>query len=690
MTNKSTKRALILSVLSIAVCLTMLIGSTFAWFTDTATTGVNKIQAGTLDVVLEMSEDGVNWEDAEGKTLDFMKAEGAPTDEEILWEPGCTYQLPLIRVRNNGNLALKYEIRITGIDGDVKLNEAIEWTYDYKGKTEYTANGTLLAGNMSQPIAIKGHMKEEAGNEYQGLSIDGISITVFATQDTVEYDSFNNEYDKDAPTLVMIGDTKYDTLADAVAAAENNATIKLAGNFTLPNISNKELTFTVTDDDNIAVINIAKGNNANGSTLTFDGVTVVTPATHNYVGIEHATKVVYKNCTLKGCQDLFAATVEFENCEFINYKDYNVWTYGASNATFKNCTFTTGGKAVLVYIEAAHTANHTFTDCTFNSNGQLATDKAAVEVGESANGNKANYTITLTNCTANGFAKNNSTSALWGNKNKMPADRLKVTVDGVKQVVAEVAEGENLVYIGTKNDDNTYETVVVENAVIDTNAVTILGRNDSANNENDKNGGSDKLFNTVSTMNNVTVVDNEVNGWNGSALYFGTLVFGTATLNNCTMTGNTMNPSSTYYENGNIADLGVFNYSAATINGGEYGKIIAWTHVDLDIDGAKVDEIYASCTKNFNNNSLTIGADSDIGLIKLHDGTQMVAAAKRITLYVEAGAKVGTIDLTGADFDMEHFVVDIDDDATVGQIIVGENTYSSVADFYAAYPALKN
>ena len=57
---KSTKRALITSALAILMCAAMLIGTTFAWFTDTASTAVNKIQAGNLDVALEMQENG-NW-----------------------------------------------------------------------------------------------------------------------------------------------------------------------------------------------------------------------------------------------------------------------------------------------------------------------------------------------------------------------------------------------------------------------------------------------------------------------------------------------------------------------------------------------------------------------------------------------------------------------------------------------------
>ena len=197
MTNRvSTKRALVLSLLSMLLCVSMLIGSTYAWFTDTATTAVNKIQAGTLDVALEMSTDnGATWKNAEGKTLNFMTADNRA---EILWEPGCTYALPLLRVVNRGNLSLKYEIVITGIDGDAELNKAIEWTIPAE-KT-----GNLAAGATSDAIAISGHMKETAGNEYQGKSIDGIAITVYATQYTGESDSNGNDYDKDATFYPVI------------------------------------------------------------------------------------------------------------------------------------------------------------------------------------------------------------------------------------------------------------------------------------------------------------------------------------------------------------------------------------------------------------------------------------------------------------------------------------------------------
>ena len=207
MTNrKSTKRALLGSVMAMVLCLAMLVGATFAWFTDTASTGVNKIQAGNLDVVLEMQNADGKWVSAEGKTLDFVKAADAK-GEAILWEPGCTYELPALRIRNNGNLALKYKVAITGINGSAKLNTVIEWTI---GDVAMGAEQHLAAGE-SNAFTIKGHMWESAGNEYMNESIDGIAITVVATQDTVESDSFNNTYDANATyPVVAVGDVNTD------------------------------------------------------------------------------------------------------------------------------------------------------------------------------------------------------------------------------------------------------------------------------------------------------------------------------------------------------------------------------------------------------------------------------------------------------------------------------------------------
>lgn len=216
--STKTKKALRGSLFALFLCIVLLIGTTFAWFTDTASTGVNKIQSGNLKVGLEYKAADGSWKDATNTTLQFQKAADAE-NEQILWEPGCKYKLPEIRVVNKGNLALKYTMKVTGVEGDQKLNEVIDWTID--GTALADKDGNLAAGSeanptVSEPMTIQGHMQESAGNEYQNLSIDGISITVYATQDTVESDSFGSDYD-----------------ANATSADELKAALKNGGNINI-------------------------------------------------------------------------------------------------------------------------------------------------------------------------------------------------------------------------------------------------------------------------------------------------------------------------------------------------------------------------------------------------------------------------------------------------------------------------
>jgi len=252
MTNrKSTKRALLGSVMAMVLCLAMLVGATFAWFTDTASTGVNKIQAGNLDVQL-VDENGNS---LEGKTLEFKKAANAAEGEAVLWEPGCTYELPAVYVKNNGKLALKYKVTITGINGSAKLNDVIDWTIN---DADLSADHSLAAGATSEALTIKGHMKESAGNEYMNESIDGIAITVAATQDTVENDSLGNTYDKDAKYPIVAMDTLQELINNATEPVSAKLEGNIAGSLTVP--QGKDVTldlngFTLTGGDSHAILN---------------------------------------------------------------------------------------------------------------------------------------------------------------------------------------------------------------------------------------------------------------------------------------------------------------------------------------------------------------------------------------------------------------------------------------------------
>lgn len=231
MTNsKTTKGALFTSSISLLLCFAMLLGTTFAWFTDSVTSAGNVIQAGTLDV--DLVDDAGN--SMAGEVIEFVAADGR-AQSEILWEPGCTYKTEPVYVVNNGNLALKYEIAINGITGNAKLLEAIEWTVTVGGNKTAIADlkGTLSAGAKSEAIVLSGHMKEEAGNEYQDLSVSGISITVFATQLEAEKDSFGPNYDKEAEydDVVVF---KPEELASALTSNEKYIEITLANDIDVP------------------------------------------------------------------------------------------------------------------------------------------------------------------------------------------------------------------------------------------------------------------------------------------------------------------------------------------------------------------------------------------------------------------------------------------------------------------------
>ena len=209
MTNsKSTKRALLTSALALLMCVTMLVGATFAWFTDTASTGVNKIQAGNLNIELQMKDNNGNWVNAEGKTLPFLVNGKIPAEgTQILWEPGCTYYVPEVRVVNKGNLAVKFEYvnELLGVTG--KLAEVLEPVF----KTPVDTNGediniepeVLKPGEASPAWSFGYHMLETAGNEYQNATATGMCLTVVATQVPYEKDSISDQYDKDATYPVV-------------------------------------------------------------------------------------------------------------------------------------------------------------------------------------------------------------------------------------------------------------------------------------------------------------------------------------------------------------------------------------------------------------------------------------------------------------------------------------------------------
>lgn len=279
----SVKRSLFVSAIALTLTAALLIGSTFAWFTSTASTGVSKVEAGKLKVTLlngdkELSStDVLTWQKAEGQT------------GTALWEPGCTYNLEPITIKNTGSLALKYKIVITGIKGDADLNKVIDWNVN---DTALDADHSLAVGE-SKDLTISGHMQENADDNYQGKTIDGISITVVATQDTVEYDSNGNQYDKDAeyPISVTTGDELQAIVSDATAPVN----IVLANDITTNN-------FVIPADKDV--------------TLDLNGRTVKNAESHTILNQGHLTLTdssADKSGQIISCKDDTAALRNGDN-----------------------------------------------------------------------------------------------------------------------------------------------------------------------------------------------------------------------------------------------------------------------------------------------------------------------------------------------------------------------------------------
>ena len=324
MNNKrATKRALLTSVMALAMCVVMLVGTTFAWFTDTASTGVNKIQAGNLDIEVEYTLDGETWNDLDRATDIFQKG---------LWEPGHT-EVVALKFKNNGNLALKYSINMNIVDetaGINKFNQEYKLSDYLKVKTlsqeaspigdicigmafsarndglGYTATANfkdaavldhdllLTPGEVGNYLIMKVYMPETVGNEANAISTEKAAsirfgLNVVATQVTYEKDSFGNTYDKDATYPV----------ADAAALAASVAD--------LANEGNKNVVVSVAQDmNNIAGIKTAKGNtltmDLNGKTLGVSTGTGSPNTTTNGMQLLQGSTVTLKNGTYKANQ----------------------------------------------------------------------------------------------------------------------------------------------------------------------------------------------------------------------------------------------------------------------------------------------------------------------------------------------------------------------------------------------------
>ena len=288
MSKNTTKRSLLVSVLSLVMCVAMLIGTTFAWFTDSASTSVNKIEAGTLNVELLGKDDqplakdhALAWE---------------TTDSQVLWEPNCTYNLEQFKIKNAGNLALKYKLVLKAATIDKtadgkSLLDVIDWTIKLGDEELEVTNEQIKAGlgngiaiildrkllpDEVDTISVSGHMDANAGNDYQGLTIDGFGVTVSAAQVSHESDSKDNTYDADAKYLTSVSDAA--GLTAAIKAGEN---VILKNDITLTSALNVPADSKVSIDLNGSTLSSTVKNTlvvSKGAEVTVSGTGVITNA----------------------------------------------------------------------------------------------------------------------------------------------------------------------------------------------------------------------------------------------------------------------------------------------------------------------------------------------------------------------------------------------------------------------------
>lgn len=408
--SKSTKRALISSALAILMCAAMLIGTTFAWFTDTASTGVNKIVSGNLDIAVEYrtSSEG-DWKTIDNAT-DLFGAEGT------LFEPGHTRVVEL-RITNAGNLSLKYKIGMnivsetagtnkagnpyklsdylkvatTGIqqynptDQIISLMEQLifqrgdfgMWTArDFANfELEYTSSGNVhvLQPGAAQILGIKVYMPESVGNEASANTPDdaasiSFGLNVVATQYTTESDSYDNKYDKDATYPVVVSRNELNTSLTLDALKDENG-----------KVSPVEVTLGNTDAEDINY-------NQNNSGYTGKGVMLGSTNLNKYAATPAAAgeyKFTFKDGTITstatgyGSIDNYKDTsvymlvpgnsdVVFENMTFNGVVSFDIQKYTSpwsnlNSISFKNCIFNG------IIIGTCPASNVTFDGCTFNA-----------------------------------------------------------------------------------------------------------------------------------------------------------------------------------------------------------------------------------------------------------------------------------------------------------------------------------
>lgn len=355
-----------------------------------------------------------------------------------------TYQLwirPMGQTINMNTCVLLANSTKTG-DRGIKIDNQ----YVDEGEAKVTLNVDGLKVKSQKKAAIV--VKSQAGADINLANVDISNVyadpfhAVWVDEEAAAY----------ADLVIVNGGKKMVEGDTNVAVVRGNDAMSSAIANGAETVYLNEGTYTVPAEAKGKTISIIGGENAvvdatypydqslSGANITFEGVTIKGQTNGNYQGFTHTGDLTFNKCTFEGKLTVYSNST-FNNCVFNNKKDYAVWTsWGGDETKFVGCTFNSGGKALLVYGGSDGSKEKTLIveNCVFNSDATNATDKAAIETG---NDYDATYNLYITNATvSDNFSVTTPKqdqggdslgTKVWGNKDRMPREKLNVYVDGV-------------------------------------------------------------------------------------------------------------------------------------------------------------------------------------------------------------------------------------------------------------------
>ena len=352
MTKNTTKRALVSSILVLVLCFTMLLGTTFAWFTDSASSVGNKITTGNLDVELKL------WTSAT-ESVEITNTSAPLFGADEIWEPGKT-EVVYLSLKNAGSLDLKYKVglKVYGIEKnlddvmqysitpDAKFGEVTAWGNGIDvvpGMNATAANNVALKAGGEHFFALSVHMLEEAGNEYMNGQIL-FDINVVAGQLASELDSFGSTYDEFATygDSYVINNTTVEangTAGEVVTVTNDNgtfaatATVGTTGKVTatIENVNSTAAAFTAATTENKSLLSYDI--NVTGQV---DGEVVTVEI---FVGKNLADVVVYHNSVAMNTADYsYSATTGFVTIKTATFSPFEVAFHYVNDAPLAKVT----------------------------------------------------------------------------------------------------------------------------------------------------------------------------------------------------------------------------------------------------------------------------------------------------------------------------------------------------------------